>query len=130
MRFAVLGAAGQLGCELCARLPGEVIALGRAQFDLTKHDVIHAFVTGLGVDVFVNCAAYNFVDRAESEPEAALAVNSWGVRSLARACRTTNVKLVHFSTDYVFGIESTRTVPYEEEDPPGPLGVYGLTKLA
>jgi dTDP-4-dehydrorhamnose reductase len=130
MRFAVLGAAGQLGCELCARLPGEVIALGRSQIDLTRPDAIPAAVADLAVDAFINCAAYNFVDRAESEPEAAFAVNAWGVRALARACRAANVKLVHFSTDYVFGIESKRTAPYGENDPPGPLGVYGLSKLS
>jgi dTDP-4-dehydrorhamnose reductase len=130
MRFAVLGAAGQLGCELCARLPGEVIALGRSQIDLARPDAIPATVATLGADVFINCAAYNFVDRAESEPDAAFAVNAWGVRALARACRAAKVKLVHFSTDYVFGIESSRTQPYEEVDLPGPLGVYGLSKLA
>jgi dTDP-4-dehydrorhamnose reductase len=130
MRFAVLGAAGQLGCELCARLPGEVIAVGRTHIDLARPDAIHATVAALGVDAFINCAAYNLVDRAESDPEAAFAVNAWGVRALARACRAANVKLVHFSTDYVFGIDSSRTEPYGENDPPGPLGVYGLSKLS
>jgi dTDP-4-dehydrorhamnose reductase len=79
--------------------------------------------------VVVNCAAYNFVDRAESEPETAFAVNAWGVRALAEACSDLDAILVQFSTDYVFGLEERRTVPYEETDPPGPLSVYGLSKL-
>ena len=81
-------------------------------------------------DVVVNCAAYNFVDKAESEPDAAFAVNAWGVRDLARVCRDLDCVLVHFSTDYVFGLDSGRARPYAETDAPGPVSVYGLSKLA
>jgi dTDP-4-dehydrorhamnose reductase len=81
-------------------------------------------------DVVVNCAAYNFVDKAESEPEAAFAVNAWGVRALATVCRDLGCTLVHFSTDYVFGLDEQRTTPYGEADAPGPVSVYGLSKLA
>jgi dTDP-4-dehydrorhamnose reductase len=130
MRFGVLGAAGQLGSELISLLSGEVVPLARSELDLSRSDQIPAVVAALGLDVLVNCAAYNFVDRAETEPEAAFAVNAWGVRILARACHQARVRLVHFSTDYVFGLDRDRTMPYTETDLPGPLNVYGLSKLA
>jgi dTDP-4-dehydrorhamnose reductase len=130
MRFAVLGAAGQLGRDLCPRLPGEVVPLTRADLDLSCPETIPAAVAALGVGVFVNCAAYNLVDKAESERDAAFAVNAWGVRALAVACRAAGVKLVHFSTDYVFGLDASRATPFTEDDAPGPVNVYGLSKLA
>jgi dTDP-4-dehydrorhamnose reductase len=80
--------------------------------------------------VVVNCAAYNFVDRAEAEPAAAFTVNAWAVRDLARFCAQRDCILVHFSTDYVFGLDAERTTPWREDDPPGPISVYGLSKLA
>src|SRR5437899_3427323 len=86
MKFAVIGAAGQLGRDLCPRLAGEVAPLDRTRADLTNPDSLRATLAELRPDVVVNCAAYNFVDKAESEPDAASAVNAWGVRSLARLC--------------------------------------------
>src|SRR6266852_4072209 len=130
MKFAVLGATGQLGRDLCPRLQGEVILLGRDRADLTNPALLRASLTDLHPDVVVNCAAYNFVDRAESEPEAAFAVNAWGVRTLATVCRDLNCVLAHFSTDYVFGLDSGRRTPYRETDAPGPVSVYGVSKLA
>ncbi len=81
-------------------------------------------------DAVFNCAAYNFVDRAENEPDAAFAVNAWGVRHLASVCRDLNCVLVHFSTNYVFGLDDQRRTPYIETDRPGPISVYGMSKLA
>lgn len=130
VRSVVLGAGGQLGRDLCPRLPGEVIALTRERADLERPETVRAALTELRPSVVVNCAAFNFVDRAESEPEAAFAVNAWGVRSLATICRDIGCTLVHFSTDYVFGLESNRCTPYAESDAPGPVSVYGLSKLA
>jgi dTDP-4-dehydrorhamnose reductase len=130
LKYAVLGAAGQLGRDLCPRLPGDVIALTRAQADLTRADEMRRTLTELKPHVVVNCAANNFVDRAESEPEAAFAVNAWAVRELARICRDLECTLVTFSTDYVFGLDASRTTPYREDEAPGPVSVYGLTKLA
>jgi dTDP-4-dehydrorhamnose reductase len=80
--------------------------------------------------VVVNCAAYNFVDRAEEEPEAAFAVNAWGVRNLARICAELDCLLVHFSSDYVYGLDASRRTPYAEFEAPAPVSVYGLSKLA
>ena len=130
MRIAVLGSAGQLGRDLCPRLPDEVVPLTRSDIDLARPDTIAPCLVAARPDVFVNCAAYNFVDRAETEPDAAFAVNALGVRELARACAAGGVKLVHFSTDYVFGLDATRATPLTEDDPPGPLSLYGLSKLA
>jgi len=130
MKYAVIGAAGQLGRDLCPRLTGEVVPLGRPQADLTRPDALRALLTELRPDVVINCAAYNLVDKAETEAEAAFAVNSWGVRALASVCRDLDCTLVHFSTDYVFGLDPGRRIPYDEMDAPGPVSIYGLSKLA
>ncbi len=133
MRYAVLGAAGQLGRDLCPRLSGEVIPLSRSgspMVDLARPESLRTLFDDVRPAVVVNCAAYNFVDRAESEPHEAFAVNAWGVRELARLCGERDCLLVHFSTDYVFGLDATRRQPWSEDDAPGPLSVYGLSKLA
>jgi dTDP-4-dehydrorhamnose reductase len=130
MRTVVLGAPGQLGRDLCPRLAGDVIPLGRADADLTDAAGVRTKLTALRPDVVVNCAAYNFVDKAESEPATAFAVNAWAVRDLATICRDLDCTLVHFSTDYVFGLDGNRTTPFAETDAPGPVSVYGLSKLA
>lgn len=133
MRYAVLGAAGQLGRDLCPRLPGDVLALSRTgapAIDLARPESLPALFDELRPDVVINCAAYNFVDRAENEPQEAFAVNAWGVRELARLCHERDCLLVHFSTDYVFGLDSSRRQPWTESDAPGPVSVYGLSKLA
>lgn len=130
MKIAMLGANGQLGRDLCPRLAGEVVPLTRAEIDLERSDTIKPHLAAVRADVVVNCAAYNFVDRAESEPEAAFRSNAWGVRELALACRDLDCRLVHLSTDYVFGLDADRRTPLTEDDPPGPVSVYGLSKLA
>src|SRR5262245_9088963 len=130
MRTVVLGAPGQLGRDICSRLPGQVIPLGRADVDLADAALMRARLSALRPDVIINCAAYNFVDRAEAEPEAAFAVNTWAVRNLALISRDLDCVLVHFSTDYVFGLDDSRNKPYTENDPAGPVSVYGLSKLA
>ena len=105
MRYVVLGAAGQLGRDLCPRLAGEVHAWTRDQADLTQPAQLAAKLDEVRPDFVINCAAYNFVDKAETDPLAAFAVNAWGVRDLARWCRDRGCTLVHFSTDHVFGLE-------------------------
>jgi dTDP-4-dehydrorhamnose reductase len=130
MRTVVLGAPGQLGRDLVPRLSGEVVPLGRADADLTDPSALRSKLTTFRPDVVVNCAAYNFVDKAESEPTAAFAVNAWAVRDLATICLDLDCMLVHFSTDYVFGLDTWRSTPLTEIDAPGPVSVYGLSKLA
>jgi dTDP-4-dehydrorhamnose reductase len=130
LKYVVLGAAGQLGRDLVPRLPGEVVALTREQADLTRADRLRQVLSELKPDAVVNCAAYNFVDRAESESEAAFAVNAWALRDLALICRDLDSDFVTLSTDYVFGLDPARRTPYVETDAPGPVSVYGLSKLA
>jgi len=130
MRIAVLGSAGQLGRDLIPRLAGEVIPVPRADGDLARPDILRATIADLKPDAVVNCAAYNFVDKAETDPDAAFKVNADGVRHLADGCREAGAYLVHVSTDYVFGQDNTRTEPLTEDAPPGPVSAYGLSKLA
>jgi dTDP-4-dehydrorhamnose reductase len=106
-----------------------VTPLTRAEIDLGHPNSIASALHALRPDVVVNCAAYNFVDKAESEPDAAFRVNAWGVRELAKVCETLGAQIVHFSTDYVFGLDTARATPLTETDPPGPVSAYGLSKL-
>jgi dTDP-4-dehydrorhamnose reductase len=129
MRVAVIGAAGQLGRALCPMLTGEVTPLLRAEADLTRPVELKARLEAVQPELVVNCSAYNLVDKAESEPEAAFAANAWGVRELALICRSLGARLVHFSTDYVFGLDEARRSPWLESDAPGPASAYGLSKL-
>ena len=128
--IAVLGSQGQLGRDLVPRLPGDVRPLTRADIDLDNPVTVAAYFATQRPDVFVNCSAYNLVDKADADPDAAFRVNAWGVRALAVECAKAGTKLVHVSTDYVFGLEAERTRPLTELDAPGPVSVYGLSKLA
>lgn len=129
MKYVVLGANGQLGRDLCPRLPGEVVALTRAELDLTaSFESMFTTLAALRPDVLINCAAYNFVDRAETEAELSTRVNMKGPLFLAHLCKQLNLVLVHFSTDHVFGDDSSRATPYRETDPPGPVSAYGMHK--
>jgi dTDP-4-dehydrorhamnose reductase len=130
MRIVVLGSRGQLGRDLVPRLPGEVIPLTRAEIDLAQPQALVEQLAALKPDIVINCAAYNLVDKAETEPDLAWRVNAIGVRDLARASQTIGARFVHFSTDYVFGLDSARSTPLGEETLPGPVSVYGASKLA
>jgi len=129
-KHVVVGVTGQLGHDISARLEGQVTGLTRPEFDLTRPETMRAKLTQLRPDVVFNCAANNFVDRAESEPDAAFAVNALGVRHLAEICRDLDCVFVHFSTNYVFGLDDQRRMPYVESDCPGPISAYGMSKLA
>jgi len=129
-KYVVVGASGQLARDLIPRLEGEVVGLPRSECEITRPDEMRARLMELRPEVVFNCAAYNFVDRAESEPEVAFAVNGWGVRHLAMVCRDLNCVLVHYSTNYVFGFDRQRCTPYLETDTPGPINAYGVGKLA
>jgi dTDP-4-dehydrorhamnose reductase len=130
LKYVILGAAGQLGRDLTPRLPGEVVALTRQHIDVTQAGELRRVLGELEPDTVLNCTAYNFVDRAESERDAAFAVNAWALGELATICRDLDCTLVTFSTDYVFGLDESRRAPYRETDPPGPVSAYGLSKLS
>src|SRR5438270_6614751 len=130
-RAAIFGAAGQLGVELVRELKQrgyEVSAWHRAEVDISDRAAVENALTKLDAQVVVNAAAYNQVDVAEKEPQAAYLVNALAVRNLALACRQIDAQLVHFSTDYVF--DGTARHPYVEDDPTHPLGAYAVSKLA
>ena len=130
MKILIAGGQGQLGLALARRLVGthEVLAPGRSDFDITSRDRCALAVTRARPDLVLNCAAYTAVDRAESERDAAFAVNAEGAGNLADACRNAGATLVHFSTDYVFDGSASR--PYVESDSVAPQSVYGASKLA
>lgn len=130
MRYVVIGAQGQLGSDLVARLGDDAVPLGHADVEIADQAGVTATLDSARPDIVINCAAYNLVDRAEDEPDRALAVNALGPRNLAQWCGQHDRMLVHVSSDYVFGLEKRRTEPYGETDTPGPLSVYGLSKLA
>ena len=129
MRTVIIGAQGQLGSELARRLD-TAVPLGRAEIDIADAASVQAALDARQPQLVINAAAYNLVDRAEEEPERALAVNADGPRYVARWCAGHDAALVHVSSDYVFGADSQHNVPYTEEDPPGPLSAYGRSKLA
>src|SRR5262249_53174380 len=95
-----------------------------------RPDLLRATLDEHRPHVVVNCAAYNLVDKSESEPDVAFTVNAFGPRLLAKLCAEREATLVHFSTDHVFGVDSARTTPWTEADAPGPVSVYGASKLA
>jgi dTDP-4-dehydrorhamnose reductase len=126
VRILLTGVNGQVGWELQRTLAplGEVIAADRSVLDLADTASIRRSVAAMAPDLIVNPAAYTAVDKAESEPDLAYAINTLAPAELA-AC---GVPLVHFSTDYVF--DGCKPDAYTEDDAPNPLGVYGATKRA
>jgi len=134
MKILLFGKTGQVGWELQRSLAplGEVIAPGRSEGefcgDLSNTEGVVKTVRSLRPNVIVNAAAHTAVDRAESEPELAGTINATTPGAIAREAAAIGALLVHYSTDYVFDGSGDR--PWSEEDPTGPLNVYGRTKLA
>lgn len=131
MKVTVLGNAGQLGQELTAELSSRgysVAGLDRAEIDVTDRFQVEECLSGLDPRVVINASAYNQVDVAEREPQAAFAVNALAVRNIAISCRQLDAAFIHFSTDYVFDGNAGR--PYTEDDTPRPMGAYAVSKLA
>jgi len=129
-KILLTGTTGQVGWELRrALMPlGEIIAPDRHALDLANPDSIRAMIRNVQPDVIVNPAAYTAVDKAESEPELAIAINSIAPEIMAEEALRLRAVMIHYSTDYVF--DGQKTTPYTEQDPTNPLGVYGKTKLA
>jgi dTDP-4-dehydrorhamnose reductase len=130
MKLLLLGKNGQVGWELQRALAplGEVIALGSAEADFAQPESLAAIVRSVAPDIVVNAAAHTAVDRAESEPERAHAINAASPAVLAREAAARGAWLLHFSTDYVF--DGSGSTPWLEDAPTGPLSVYGRSKLA
>jgi len=139
MRFLITGAKGQLAGEflrflqdtnllpVAYRMSTEIKALDEKGLDISDLNSVLEAISYYKPDVVVNCAAYNFVDKAEEDFDNALKVNALGTKNLAFACKKINAFLVHYSTDYVF--DGTKEDFYTEQDEPNPINNYGKSKL-
>lgn len=131
MKVLVLGTNGQLGFELMrASWPAgfEVAGLPYPEFDATRPGDVERVVAAHAPDLLVNATAHTAVDKAESEPDLAFAINRDAPGAMAAACEARGIPLIHVSTDYVF--DGSKPEPYVEDDPTNPLGVYGASKAA
>jgi dTDP-4-dehydrorhamnose reductase len=140
MKILLLGGNGQVGSELCRSLAplGEVVATTRSgmledgarceQADFDAPGSLPGLIERIAPDIVVNAAAHTAVDRAESEPDVAFRANAQAPQAIAEACARGGIRLVHYSTDYVFDGRGTR--PYREDDPTAPASIYGASKLA
>ncbi|MBD8555132.1 dTDP-4-dehydrorhamnose reductase [Rhizobium sp. CFBP 8762] len=133
LRYLVTGLEGQVVrslIEQCSRPEYnliELIPVGRPVLDLEQLDTIKSTVDDIKPDLIISAAAYTAVDQAESNEETARRVNALGPRALAESATSRNIPIVHLSTDYVF--DGTKSAPYVESDPVGPVSAYGRTKL-
>lgn len=130
MKILLLGKNGQVGGELLSSLAdlGELTAWDRNDLDLSNPGAMREKIRKLCPNIIVNAAAYTAVDKAESEPDIAMAINGIAPGILAEEAARLNALLVHYSTDYVF--EGTKSSPYTEQDATNPLNGYGRSKLA
>jgi len=129
MKILILGHRGMLGSDLMLRLGAshEVTGKDVDEIDIASEDDCRRLIAQYSPEVVINAAAYTDVDRCESDRERCMAVNALGVKNIALASREKGVKVVHFSTDYVF--DGRKGAPYVETDQPAPLNVYGASKL-
>ena len=131
MRIAVTGQNGQVARalnEIAGRHGHEIVLVGRPTLDLADPASVAPALRAAEVEAVINAAAYTAVDKAESEPDVALAVNGAGAGAVAAAAAELGLPVLQVSTDYVF--DGSKSTPYAEEDPVGPLGAYGRSKLA
>ncbi len=130
LRILISGQHGQVSQALQQHLQsmGELIVLGRDQLDLSQPESIRPVVRDIKPDLIINAAAHTAVDKAESEPDLAFAINATSPGVFAEEAAALGVPLIHYSTDYVF--DGSKAGPWVEADTPNPLGVYGNSKLA
>ena len=131
MRILVAGGQGQVGSALAQQgleQSLDLIALGRKDLDITSTESIAAVFAEYEPDLLINAAAYTAVDKAESEPELAYAINETATALLADTCAERGIPMLHISTDYVF--DGTKGSPYVETDPVNPIDVYAMSKEA
>jgi len=130
MKVLIIGKSGQLASELIDTKPAgfEVIALGREDIEILTIDSISEQVTKFNPSVVVNASAYTAVDKAETDSDAAYAINSSAVENIAKVCKSNNIRLIHVSTDFVF--DGKKNSAYKTSDKTNPMSVYGDSKLA
>ena len=129
LKILISGKTGQVAVELQKQLAdvAELIVLGRDELDLSQPGQIRAQVRAHRPDLIINAGAHTAVDLAESEPDLAFAINGTAPGVFAEEAKALGIPLIHYSTDYVF--DGSKPGPYTEDDPTGPLGVYGKSKL-
>lgn len=130
MRITLIGGNGQLGTDLRRRLGGEVISLDVPAIDVCDEGSVESALAGTRPEIVINCAAMTDVDGCEDEVAAAFHINAQGALHVAKQAERHGAAVVFISTDYVFGAEGRRKSPYRESDVPGPVNVYGASKLA
>jgi len=128
MRYLITGANGQLAREFIRKLEGKnVYSFDREKLDISDERNLREAIDYVKPDIFINCAAYNNVDLAESEKEKSFSINSSALKNIALFSYKYKTKIIHFSTDYVF--DGSRTELYREGDIPNPINTYGRSKL-
>jgi len=133
-KIALIGANGQLGTDIVKVFKSgsffEVIPLTTAEIDITDKVKTASVLEAIKPDIVLNTAAFHRVDEIEDNPEPAFQVNVIAEKNLGELCQKNNWTLVYCSTDYVFGLDEKRVKPYTEDDLPGPVSTYGVSKLA
>ena len=131
MKILITGANGMLAKEVKEKFyeGNELTLTDVAELDITNEKMVYDFITNLKPDLIINCAAYTAVDKAEENLELADRINGDGPTNLAKAAKAVGSKLVHISTDYVFGGDLDLSKAYKEDDDKKPVTAYGITKL-
>ncbi|MDD5659395.1 MAG: dTDP-4-dehydrorhamnose reductase [Actinomycetota bacterium] len=133
MKIALIGSNGQLGTDIMKYFKDkgeDIIGLTQDEIDVCYPEKCQLVLTRLKPDLIINTAAFHQVDLCEDEVEPSFAVNAAGVKNLCKVCQEYDIALMHFSTDFVFGADVERRTPYDEDDCPGPVSLYGISKLA
>lgn len=133
MKIALIGSNGQLGTDVMKYFKDkgeDMIGLTQDEIDVCYPDKCGPVLLKIKPDLVINTAAFHQVDLCEDEGESAFAVNAVGVKNLCNICLELDIPLMHFSTDFVFGADTKRRKPYTEDDCPGPISLYGISKLA
>ena len=127
MKLAIIGADGQLGCDVMLALHDlQPVPLTENEIDVTNKDRVASVLANIRPDCVINTAAFTDVDRCETEEKRAFAVNALGAKHVAESCDAIGATIVHISTDYVFN--GRKNSPYRENDTPAPINIYGATK--
>lgn len=127
-KIVIFGSKGMLGHAFLSNNNIKIYkAFSHSEIDISNFDILEKTIEKIKPDIVINCAAYTNVSKAEQEKDKALRANYEGVKNISRVCKDNKVKLIHFSTDYVF--DGTKKKDYLETDSPNPINYYGRTKL-
>jgi len=129
-KILIIGSDGQLGTDLTKAFKNyELFCPGQEELDIASFDEVKKYINKIFPDLIINTAAFHQVDDCEKDFQRSFLINAFSIKNLAEICKENDIILVHISTDYVFGFDKERKTPYTEEDLPGPINIYGLSKL-